>query len=228
MAKEKFYFGTKEEKSIKDYVLSTDHNERERIYVKEIRPVFAKLCENIIFRYDFLRLGTTYNELHNEVMGHLYLNLDKFKPEYGFKAYSYFGTSAKRYLQQKSINKTFESKNMDSINENEQKDNGDHYVTKELIVEDDQKNVEDKELISLLLDYFLNKETNSQEEAKITEAISYFLHNYETINIHNKKHLYILLREYTGLDTKTITKIMNSCIINCYNEIKNNYINYKI
>jgi hypothetical protein len=225
--KNKNYFGNEEEAAIRNYVLSSNPIEREKIYVEKIKPVFAKLVENIIFTYDFVRLATTYEDLHQEVMSHLYMNIDKFKPSYGKKAYSYFGTAAKRYLIQKSISKSFETNNISSIHK-DHKDNNDIALAKELVTIEDEKNNEDREFISLLLKEFKEKQTDNIDEKKIIEAIVFFLEHYQEININNKKQMYNLLREYTGLETKPITKILNNYITKIYKPLKDDYINCRI
>lgn len=233
-SKSNFYFGKKEEEYVKKYVKSKNSEERNAIYTNDIFPVFSKLVENIIFRYDFLKLGNTYKELHQEVMAHLYINIDKFNPDYGTKAYSYFGTAAKRYLQQKSINKDYETKNVESINFLRKSDHNHNLIKKDvmiiddIVVEQDIQTEENKEFINVLIKYFENKKGKNNDENRIIEAVHYFLKNYEGINIHNKKHMYILLREYTGLDTKTITRILNNVIITLYNDLKHKYINYEL
>ena len=222
------YFGRKEESYIKEFVESTDYHERMALYVEKIKPVFGKLVENIIFRYDFLNLTDNYEDLHQEVMSHLFLNIDKFKPEYGTKAYSYFGTAAKRYLQQKSISKTFENKNIEDIYDKEKGEINDDILRNAINLNDENKVAEDKEFIKVLIEGFENKKPKDEKEAKVLEAIVYFLKHYDSINIHNKKHCYILLREYTGLDTKTITKIINSQILEMYKKTKKQYINCEL
>ena len=222
--KNKNYFGQEAEKSVAAYVRCADHKKREEIYVIKIMPVFRKLIENIIFRYDFLKLSNSYVELHHEVMAHLYLNIDKFNPDLGYKAYSYFGTAAKRYLQQKSITKTFESKNTEDLFiqvNDEIKDNTAKYKD----FEDKQVEENNREFISILIKNFKDKSSKDKNEKKIIEAIVFLLERYEGVNINNKKHFYVLVREYTGLDTKIITKIMNKNILKLYAEIRKKYIN---
>ena len=205
--KSTIYFGKEAEKAICDYVNSDDFYFREQLYLEKILPVFMKLIENIIFKYDFLKLGDDYESLRQEVISHLYLNLDRFKPEYNFKAFSYFGTACKRYLQQKSISKAFESKNIDDIYDREKGEINDEILSDAINLNNENKEAEDKEFILVLIKYFEKKKPKDEKESKIIEAIIYFLKNYEGINVHNKKHWYVLLKEHSSLDTKTITKI---------------------
>jgi hypothetical protein len=237
--KNKVYFGKEQEESIRNYVYSNDRIIREKLYIEKIYPAIAKLVENIIFRYDFLKLTDKYVNLHHEVVTHIYLNLDKFDPARGTKAYSYFGTAAKRYLKQKSINKTFEDKNIENIHIEDRKDLDESINSAILIKTDEEKNANDVEFINILINELENivrkieiekaeGRQKDENEQKITEAIIYFLKHYKGINIHNKKHFYLLIREYTGLDTKTITRILNKNIIKVYNVLKKKYDNYEL
>lgn len=226
--KDTIYFGKKTQNAVIKYVRSKDKKEREKIYVEDIHKVFNKLVENIIFRYDFLRLGDDYESLKQEVVSHLYLNIDKFNPDYGTLAYSYFGTSAKRYLQQKSITRSFESKNIDNIQNNSSSDFEENLHREIIDLNDEEKNKEDKEFISILIEEFEKRKPENDQERKIIEAILYLLKNYEGINIHNKKHYYVLIREFSGLDTKIITKIMGKLTKDLYLEIKKKYINFNV
>ena len=107
----KVYFGTETEKAIRDYLKETDEDVRKQIYLVRIQPAFKKLVENIVNmpKFTFKKLGN-FQSLQDEVMAHLYANLDKFNPNLRSKktrkrvrAFSYFGTIAKNYLVQLSI-----------------------------------------------------------------------------------------------------------------------------
>ncbi len=221
------YFGEEAEKNIRDYVNSDDYYFRQQLYTEKIAPVFSKLIENIIFRYDFIKLGDNYESLQHEIMSFLYLSLDRFNPILGFRAFSYFGTCVKRYCQQKSINKAFENKNIDDIYDREKGEINDEMLKNAIVLQDQNQINENKEFISVLIKHFEKKKLKDEKEEKVLEAIIYLLKNYEGINLSNKKHVYVLLKGYTNLDTKTITKIMTN-FVKDYIAIKKKYINCEI
>jgi hypothetical protein len=77
---------------------SEDEIERNKIYNERINNAFFKLTQNIIHTFKFYYTEVdTIEELQHEVTVFLLEKLKKFNPEKG-KAYSYFGTIAKRYL----------------------------------------------------------------------------------------------------------------------------------
>ena len=92
------YFTQETEDAIIQYLITEDEVERNRIYNEKIDYAFHKLAENIIHTFKFYYTEVnTINELKHEVVCVLLEKLSKYKQGKG-KAYSYFGTIAKRYL----------------------------------------------------------------------------------------------------------------------------------
>ena len=93
------YFTQATEDAIVRYNNSTDPEERSEIYRKDIHYAFFKLTENIIHTFKFYY--TEVNEiehLQHEVITFLLSKIHLFDQSKGAKAFSYFGTIAKRYL----------------------------------------------------------------------------------------------------------------------------------
>ncbi len=226
--KSKIYFGEETEKSIEKYILCQNDEERIVIYLTKIKPAFDKLVENIInmTRFDFKKIDN-YKSLHNEVSSHLYSNLLKFNPKRisvktnkKTKAFSYFGTAAKNYLIQLSIKKNSEMISVLPI-ETEQ---GVKEIQGDDIVEKDEM----REFLSSLSSFFEKKLDKYDEDTrKIVDAIIYFLNNVDSINVVNKKHFYILIKEYTGLSSKKVSKILNF-LKKEYQVVKNKYYSGEI
>ena len=94
----RIYFTQDTEDAIVEYLACIDQAERNRIYNDRIEYGFYKLSENIIHTFKFYYTDTdTIEELKHEVITFLLEKLHLYKPEKG-KAFSYFGTIAKRYL----------------------------------------------------------------------------------------------------------------------------------
>ena len=81
----------------------TDENQRrkERIFRGRIRTPLNRLVENIIFSFKLFRYDIDVKTLHNDCMSHVYEKFYKFDPDQNTKSFSYFGTIAKHYLQNK-------------------------------------------------------------------------------------------------------------------------------
>ena len=56
------------------------------------------MIESIIRRYKLYRKSDTFEDIHTDTLSFLATKMEKFRPEEGKKAYSYFGTICKNYL----------------------------------------------------------------------------------------------------------------------------------
>jgi DNA-directed RNA polymerase specialized sigma24 family protein len=118
--KNKNYFTHDTELAIIKYVNTEDYAERNKIYREEIHYALFKLTQNLIHTFKFYYTEeTNLEDLQHEVITFLLTKLDRFNPENGAKAYSYFGTIAKRYLiasNQKNYKKRMELLSLDNLN----------------------------------------------------------------------------------------------------------------
>ena len=93
------YFTKDTEDAIVEYNHSTDFEERNRIYNERIHYAFFKLTENILHTYKFYYTEVdNIEDLQHEVITFLLSKIHLFDQSKGAKAFSYFGTIAKRYL----------------------------------------------------------------------------------------------------------------------------------
>ena len=92
------YFTSDTEEAILEYLRTKNPAKRNEIFNSRIDYAFHKLAENIIHTFKFYYTEVnTIDELKHEVVAFLLEKLHLYKQEKG-KAYSYFGTIAKRYL----------------------------------------------------------------------------------------------------------------------------------
>ena len=94
------YFTKETEEYIKKYNVSEDIEYKNDIFTKHIYYPFYKLAENIIHTFKFYYTDVEkIEDLKHEVVTMLMSEkIDKFDPDNGAKAYSYFGTIVKRWL----------------------------------------------------------------------------------------------------------------------------------
>jgi hypothetical protein len=98
-SKSGIYFTQETEDAIVRYNNSEDQEYKSILYSKEIHPAFLKLTENIIHTFKFYYTDVeNLEDLQHEVITFLLSKLHLFDQSKGAKAYSYFGTIAKRYL----------------------------------------------------------------------------------------------------------------------------------
>jgi len=157
------YFTEETEEAILEYRSSTDQAERNRIYNERIHFGFYKLAENIIHTFKFYYTEVDkIEDLKYEVVSFLLQKLDLYNQSKG-KAYSYFGTIAKRYLiiyNQKNYKKLVNK--VDIPNSEEDDDNYRQAITIKEDKEPDRSQIMDilvSELDTKLIDIFEKPET---------------------------------------------------------------------
>ena len=213
------YFTQKTEDAIVRYNNEIDFSIKSKIYESEIHPAFFKLTENIVHTFKFYYTEVeNIEDLQHEVIIFLLSKIHLFDPSKGAKAYSYFGTIAKRYLildNQKNYKKRVETAPVEEIN-------------------DDSKHSYELDLsssnLSVFMDEYINYCTQNiykifprEGDARIADAVLELFRKREHLTIFNKKALYIYVREIIDAKTPKITKVSNKL----YEIFKHNYLFYK-
>lgn len=216
------YFTQDTENAILKYRKCQDPVERNRIYNEEIHYGFYKLVENIIHTFKFYYTEVdNIEDLKYEVISFLLQKLDLYNQSKG-KAYSYFGTIAKRYLiiyNQKNYKKSLQRTEIK--NETDQDDDyasplvetGEPELDKLDVLEMFIKHVDDN-----LLDMF-----SREDELKVADAVLEIFKKRENIDIFNKRAVFIYVREMTDAESNTITKVIKR-LKTIYKEILNDYL----
>jgi len=219
-AKSKNYFTQDTEDAIVLYNSLSDSDEKSKIYERRIHYPFFKLTENIIHTFKFYYTEVDDIEhLQHEVICFLLSKIHLFDPTKGAKAYSYFGTIAKRYLilqNQKNYKKRIDKAPVEEL----YKDDNHSYSISDHPADDP---------LSKYIDLFIEHCTKNiynlfpkQHDAEVADAILELFRKREEIDIFNKKALYIYIREMVDVKTPKITKIANQL----YDIFKDNYIFY--
>ena len=214
------YFTQDTEDAIVLYNNTTDFEVKSRIYQDRIHYAFFKLTENIIHTFKFYYTEVdNIEDLQHEVITFLLSKIHLFNPERGAKAYSYFGTIAKRYFilsNQKNYKKRIDTIGLDAIEEDEE-----HSYS----IDDSSHD----ERLSMYIDIYTEYVTKhiytlfpKEYDARIADAILELFRKREHLDIFNKKALYIYIREIIDVKTPKITKIANQL----YDIFKEGYIFY--
>jgi 23S rRNA U2552 (ribose-2'-O)-methylase RlmE/FtsJ len=207
-----YYFTQDTEDAIVEYLNTNSESERNSIYNNRIDYAFHKLAENIIHTFKFYYTEVnTINELKHEVVCILLEKLPKYKQDKG-KAYSYFGTIAKRYLIVYNTNNYKKLKGKATLLEVDD----DKSITDNLIK--DQESILDLDSQELqfinryirYIDNNLFKIFPKEKEAKVADAIMELFRKRENIDILSKKAIYIYIREITESTTPVITKVIKT------------------
>jgi len=216
------YFTEDTENGILEYRKCRDQAERNRIYNQKIHFGFYKLAENIIHTFKFYYTEVDkIEDLKFEVVSFLLQKLDLYDQSKG-KAYSYFGTIAKRYLiiyNQKNYKKLV---NKVDIPNNEDDDES----FKQAIIQK-ENNEPDRfailELVISKLEIRIDSMFDKPEELDVAYAILNIFKKRENIEIFNKKAVFIYIKEMTNANSNTITKVIKKIKV-LYLSILNKYI----
>lgn len=215
------YFTSETENAIVRYNNTLSYSDKNKIYYEQIHPAFFKLTENIIHTFKFYYTEVdNIEDLQHEVITFLLSKIHLFNPERGAKAYSYFGTIAKRYLiidNAKNYKKRVDKVEIEDISENE----------KFSYTLDDNVSTNDK--LYWFMDQYVKYCTDNiyklfpkETDAKVADAILELFRKREHLDIFNKKALYIYIREIIDAKTPKITKVANTL----YSIFRTSYTHY--
>lgn len=203
--KSREYFTKDTEDAIVAYLKSEDPVERNKLFNEKIDYSFHKLAEFIIHTFKFYYTEmTNVEDLKHEVVAFLLGKLHHYNPEKG-KAFSYFGTIAKRYL---IIYNESNYKQMKIRGDMEEVDD-DKKVYNELIRESD--NID---LSSFINSYVKHIDENidnifvNDVDKSIAQAVIQIFRRRENLEVFNKQHFYLYVREITGQNTANVTKVI--------------------
>ena len=216
-----YYFTQVHEDAIIKYAKTNDNIERTKLYVEFIQPAFNELVDKITFTYKFTTLPNV-DSLRDECKIWLTTILDKYNPDKGSKAFSYFSVVTKNWFIHK-VKKTSQRRKREI-----QLDDVIKYAEAQFISEEHQyeKNREKKEFWKFLMKELDDWEWTEEDlniksnEVRVIRAIKELLKDPKEVEILNKKAIYLYLREITGLNTKQIA--------NCLKKFREKYRSFKV
>ena len=203
--KNKRYFTKITEIAINAYNNCDNQHLKNKIYNRFIHYPFDKLSENVIHTYKTYYFDDPYEDVKANVVAFLNEKIDRFNGDNG-RAFSYFTVVARNYLFNEN-NKNYERmksrENIDAIDLNRN-------ITNEVINKEIQE--EKSDFIDHYVDYIdehLYDLFLKDRDRAIADSINELFRNRIDLYSYNKKALYILIRERTGVDTQYITKVIN-------------------
>mgnify|MGYP003109339520 FL=1 len=200
------YFRKEHEQAIIEYCATKCNRRKTELYVTLLRPAFSEMVDKIVFTYKFTTLPNI-DSLREECKVWLITVLDKFQPDKGHKAFSYFSVITKNWFIHKV--KKQKRKNQREVEYDaapkkyEQKylSTDESWVTEQL----------EKEFWKSFYEDLKNWESNDMREndERVYRAIIVLFESKDDIEIFNKKAIYLYLREITGLNTKQVVNSLN-------------------
>ena len=196
-----YYFTSDHEDAIVKYARTNCKKERTDLYIEFIGPAFSEMVDKIVFTYKFTNLPNI-DSLREECKIWLMTILDKYDPNKGSAAFSYFSVITKNWFihkvkrQQKRNKREIDLGNISKRYEEEYLSTNDSYVT--------QREEEEfwKSVYTELKSWDISQ--MKENDTKVYKAIIILFESKEEIDIFNKKAIYLYLREITGLNTKQI------------------------
>lgn len=218
-ASSKVYFTSETEQYILKYNNSTDPQEKSKIFSEHLYYPFYKLAENIIHTFKYYHTDTDQIEdLKLDIITMLIEEnkLSKFDPTRGCKAFSYFGTVIKRWLIyycKTNYNKQLHQLSMDYY----QDSHGEF------------KDIETAATLSLsgfidgwIADVYgkLDEMFPKELDRKVADAVLTVFKTRQDLQVLKKKVLYVYVREITGCETVTLTRVIAKLKENFYEKLK--------
>ena len=201
-----YYFTSVHEDAIIKYASTEDRELRSKLYIEYIQPAFDQMVDKIIYTYRFTSLPNI-DYLKDDCKVWLTTILNKYDPSKGSKAFSYFSVVTKNWFihkvkrnQKRNQTEVFLEDLLNQLDED--------LVSREPTYEQKRTEMEfwgslDKEIDTW--DSFMLKEN----EKKVLMAVRILMDSADTIEIFNKKAIYLYLREITGLNTKQVVNNLN-------------------
>ena len=221
----KHYFTKDHENAILQYVATDDQRLRTELYSEYIGPAFNEMVDKIVYTYKFTNLPNI-EPLKDECKVWLTTILEKYDPNKGSKAFSYFSVITKNWFIHKVKKNTKRAKTEILYDELPKSIENERLVTHNKY----HKQREEKEFWMSLWVEIDHWDTGNlkENEKKVLEAVKILLSSIDEDDmIYNKKAIYLYLRELTGLNTKQVVNNLNKLRVR-YRIFKKNWINGKI
>lgn len=204
--KNKQYFTKETEDSILMYNQMEDVFERNRLYEAKIKYPFDKLVENLIHTFKFYHFDVPYEDVKHEVVAFLNEKIHKYTDPSKGKAFSYFSIIAKNYLiiaNNGNYNKAKASDQLEAVDESR------NVINEVMRSEEVTEKSEFMDLFVKYMDNNLATIFHKQTDIHVADSVLELFRNRHNIENFNKKALYILIRDRTGVKTQYITRVVN-------------------
>jgi len=216
----KRYFTKITEIAINAYNGSDDMKLKNKIYNRFIHYPFDKLSENVIHTYKTYYFDVPYDDVKANVVAFLNQKITKFNGENG-RAFSYFTVVARNYLFNENNQNYQRMKQKDKVEAIDTSRN----ITNEVFDKEMRESVSDFfDFYVRYIDANLFKLFTKERDQKIADSINELFRTRLDLYSYNKKALYILIRERTGVQTQYITKVIGK-LKYLYKELYIDYLN---
>jgi len=203
----RLYFTQEHEDAIIAYNNSTDPRERTLLYSRYIQPAFNEMVDKIVFTYKFTNLPNI-EDLREECKIYLTTILNKYNPDKGSKAFSYFSVITKNWFIHK-VKKNNQQNKREMDIEDLTADHQLEFASVRIRYEEKRQQEEFWNLLWEEIEGWEKMKLKANEE-KVLKAVKILLQDKDNPElIFNKKAIYLYIREITGLNTKQVVNNLN-------------------
>ena len=189
-SKKNHYFTQVHEDAIVKYASTTDYELRSKLYEEYIQPAFEQMVDKIIYTYRFTTLPNI-DYLRSDCKVWLTTILNKYDPNKGSKAFSYFSVVTKNWFIHK-IKRTKKRLRTEVFMEDILNELDEDLISDEPTYYEKRSEIEFWRSLNTEIDTwdsFMIKEN----EKKVLMAVRILLDSAEQIEIFNKKAIYLYL-----------------------------------
>ena len=198
------YFTKIHEEAIIQYASSDDNVLKTKLYSSLIQPAFSELVDKIVYTYKFNNLPNI-DYLKDDCKVWLTTILNKYDPNRGSKAFSYFSVITKNWFIHK-VKKNAQAARREIALDDALKSSQNQFIMSKNPYEHYREKREFWQALTLFV-RALEKNSSvikNDNDRKVISSIEYMLENMDKLEILNKKAIYLYLREMTGLTTKQL------------------------
>ena len=199
------YFTKETEDAIVLYNTLDDEFQKNLIYTQKIHPAFYKLAEIMIHRFKFYNFDVSHEDVKHEVIAFLHEKINKYKAENG-KAFSYFSIVAKNYLIAENNKNYYHFKRSQDIDAIDLERN---IVNEKIRMDLIEERRDFIDIFVNVVENYLPLFFTKQRDIQVADSILYLFKTRENIENYNKKAIYILVRERTGVSSQYITNVIS-------------------
>lgn len=214
------YFTQETENAIVMYNTLEDEIQKNIIYTQKIHPAFYKLAEIMIHRFKFYNFDVGHEDVKHEVISFLHEKIHKYKAENG-KAFSYFSIVAKNYLIAENNKNYYHFKRSQDIDAIDLERNIVNEKIRMDLIEEKRDFID---IFITIIEKNLGLFFSKQRDIQVADTILYLFKTRDNIENYNKKAIYILVRERTGVSSQHITSVITK-IKQIYSVLYKEYTN---
>jgi hypothetical protein len=210
------YFSDETQEAIIEFQGQEEEKKRNEVYVTRIHPAFDSLVENLIMIYGFTSPGESVEETKSDCISFLYSSLNKWSPDKGTRAFSYFNVVAKNFLianTRKSIKRNNRHVSIDQelgndiVSLNQSSDVESYSVAPspdDVLIEKNRRN----EIMEVLLE--IENVVEAEHEQACIKAIISIFEKIDDLDFLNKRAIRVYVRDISGLTSKKLSSAMTS------------------